>query len=123
MQLTQDWIVWILSVLVSILLAFLPGLKDWWAAQSRDWRARTIIIVCFVFSVLAFVLACFGITVGSDAYCPDYTSVTALANAAYIIVVIAFTAAGLVQTLYTYGLKPIDNWLTTAATTKKLGQG
>lgn len=109
--LTQNWIVFVVALIVSILLTFVPGLSAWWEDHGKSWKARVIILICLALSIAAFVLACFGITVGTDAYCPDYTNVTLLAEAAYTILTIALVAAGVVQTTYQFGLKPLADWL------------
>lgn len=119
---TQDLIVLIVAVAVSILLTFMPGVKDWWAGHTREWRAQTILIVSLVLTVAIYVLSCF-VTLTSDAVCPDYTSTQGLINAFETIMIVASAVAGAVQTLYIYGLKPIDDWLTTRSITKKLSDG
>lgn len=120
---TSDWVVFIIAILVSIALTFLPKLKDWWKTQTRDFRTQIILVICLVVSVVAFVLACFGVIVAPDAVCPDYSTVSGLAVALYHVFGIAAAAAGVVQALYTYGLKPIDNWLTLRALNRRIGPG
>jgi amino acid transporter len=108
---TQDWIVYLIAQIVSILLTFVPGLKDWWEDHTKVWKARIIIMLCIGLAIVAFVLACFGVQVGSDAYCPDVANFTLLATAAIAILKIALLAAGAVQAIYQFGLKPAADWL------------
>jgi hypothetical protein len=124
LQLTQDFVVMIVAVIVSILLTFMPGIKDWWANHDRDWKARVIIIVCFVIATTVYVLACFKVSLTLDAVCPAYfNSPLSLMIVLYSIGQATLIAAGTVQTVYQYGLQPTKDWLAAKGPNSGAGPG
>ena len=110
-QSVQQWIVAIISLLVSLALFIVPGIKEKWASLPSLTKAQIIIAVCVGLAIVSVLLACLNVLVAPDAYCPDFTDLTVVFNAFYALVQTALVAAGAVQTLYAVALKPISNYL------------
>ena len=102
---TAEQIVAVASFVVSVLLLILPGIAGWWDALAGDLKARYAIAMCFGLALLVTALSCFGIDLGVGATCPELTINTVL-KVVYSLFTTALLAAGTIQTLYHYGLKP-----------------
>lgn len=110
-QSVQQWIVAIISLLVSLALFLVPGIKEKWASVPSLRKAQIIVAVCIGLAIVSVALACFNVIVAPDAYCPDFTDLAVVINAFYALVQTALVAAGAVQSLYAVVLKPVSNYI------------
>lgn len=89
---------------LSFALAFLPGVKKWFAAIGDDYTKRAIVLgFCFLLAVGLVAFACAGVETGSGAVCPTEITVAVV----YAFLANVLTAAGAAQTTFALLVSPI----------------
>lgn len=89
------------GAVLSLVLAFVPGLKARFAAIPQDDKPLIVLALCAAIAVVVLGLTCAGVDTGSGASCPALN-----AAAVYGVVANVIAAAGTAQIAFTVLVNP-----------------